>query len=139
MKPVGLQLYTLRRPFGEDPVGTLERIKQTGYDEVEFAAPLDMDFAPLAARMREIDLDCPSVHVGLAEITERPARVFEVARTLGCRFMTPSPVAPGTRVSASPTTTTTSSSTARGAFARSMCWSANPTPRWFSSSSTSSG
>ncbi|MCC7267312.1 MAG: sugar phosphate isomerase/epimerase [Caulobacteraceae bacterium] len=87
MKPVGLQLYTLRRPFGEDPVGTLERIKQTGYDEVEFAAPLDMDFAPLAARMREIDLDCPSVHVGLAEITERPARVFEVARTLGCRFI----------------------------------------------------
>lgn len=87
MKPVGLQLYTLRRPFGEDPIGTLERIKQTGYDEVEFAAPLDMDFAPLAARMREIELDCPSVHVGLADITGRPQRVFEVAGTLGCRFI----------------------------------------------------
>lgn len=87
MKPVGLQLYTLRRPFGEDPVGTLERIKQTGYDAVEFAAPLDMDFAPLAGRMREIDLDCPSIHVGLAEIAGRPERVFEVARMLGCRFI----------------------------------------------------
>lgn len=87
MKPVGLQLYTLRRPFGEDPIGTLERIKQTGYDEVEFAAPLDMDFAPMAARMREIELDCPSLHVGLAEITGRPERVFEVAGTLGCRFI----------------------------------------------------
>jgi sugar phosphate isomerase/epimerase len=87
MKPIGLQLYTLRRPFGEDPIGTLERIKQVGYDEVEFAAPIDMDFAPLAARMREIELDCPSVHMGLADITERPDRVLEVAKTLGCRFI----------------------------------------------------
>lgn len=87
MKPIGLQLYTLRRPFGEDPIGTLERIKEVGYDEVEFAAPLDMDFAPLAARMQEIGLDCPSVHMGLADITERTDRVFEVSKTLGCRFI----------------------------------------------------
>lgn len=87
MKPVGLQLYTLRRPFSEDPIGTLERIKAVGYDSVEFAAPLDMDFAPLAARMREIALDCPSIHVGLAEITGRPDRVLSVARELGCRFI----------------------------------------------------
>jgi sugar phosphate isomerase/epimerase len=87
MKPVGLQLYTLRKPFAEDPIGTLERIKASGYDEVEFAAPLDMDFAPLAARMAEIALDCPSVHMGLADITERPDRVLDVARTLGCRFI----------------------------------------------------
>lgn len=87
MKPVGLQLYTLRKPFAEDPIGTLERIKASGYDEVEFAAPLDMDFNPLAARMQEIALDCPSVHVGLADITGRPERVIEVARTLGTRFI----------------------------------------------------
>lgn len=87
MKPVGLQLYTLRKPFAEDPVGTLERIRTTGYDEVEFAAPLDMDVAPLAARMREIGLDCPSVHVGLPDLNDRPDRVLEVARSLGCRFI----------------------------------------------------
>jgi sugar phosphate isomerase/epimerase len=87
MRPVGLQLYTLRRPFAEDPVGTLERIKAAGYDSVEFAAPLDMDFAPLAARMREIALDCPSVHVGLADLAGRPDRVLAVARELGCRFV----------------------------------------------------
>ena len=87
MNPIGLQLYTLRRPFGEDPIGTLERIKAVGYDAVEFAAPLETDFAPLSARMREIALDCPSVHVGLADMTERPDRVLEVAKQLGCRFI----------------------------------------------------
>jgi sugar phosphate isomerase/epimerase len=87
MKPVGLQLYTLRRPFGEDPLGTLERIREVGYDSVEFAAPLDMDFAPLSARMKEIELDCPSVHAGLADIDGRPDRVLAVARELGCGFI----------------------------------------------------
>jgi sugar phosphate isomerase/epimerase len=87
MKPFGLQLYTLRKPFAEDPIGTLERIKATGYDEVEFAASLDLDFAPFAAKMQEIALDCPSVHVGLADMTSRPERVLEVAKTLGCRFI----------------------------------------------------
>jgi len=87
MTPVGLQLYTLRKPFAEDPIGTLERIRAVGYDAVEFAAPLDMDFAPLATRMQEIGLDCPSVHVGLADLTGQPGRVLEIARTLGCRFI----------------------------------------------------
>lgn len=87
MKSVGIQLYTLRHPFQKDPVGTLERIKQIGYDSVEFATPLETDFAPLAARMREIGLDCPSVHVGLPDLTDRPDRVLEVAGELGCRFV----------------------------------------------------
>lgn len=86
MTPIGLQLYTLRRPFGEDPIGTLERIRQS-YDAVEFAAPLDMDFAPLAARMREIGLDCPSIHLGLDDLKGRTARCLAVARELGCRFI----------------------------------------------------
>lgn len=87
MKPVGLQLYTLRRPFGEDPIGTLERIKASGYDSVEFAAPLEMDFGPLADRMKAIDLDCPSIHIGLPDMNGQPDRVLSVAETLGCRFI----------------------------------------------------
>lgn len=87
MQPIGLQLYTLRRPFSEAAIGTLERIREVGYDSVEFAAPLDMDFAPLAARMTEIGLDCPSVHVGLGDMTQRPDHVLAVAKTLGCRFV----------------------------------------------------
>lgn len=87
MKTIGLQLYTLRRAFADDPIRTLERIREIGYDAVEFAAPLDTDFAPLATRMREIDLDCPSMHAGLADITERPDQVLATAATLGCRFV----------------------------------------------------
>lgn len=87
MTPIGIQLYTLRTPFGEDPVGALERIRKTGYDAVEFAAPLSMDFPALGARMREIGLDCPSAHVSLADMTERTDKVLAMGAALGCRFL----------------------------------------------------
>lgn len=86
-QPIGLQLYTVRRPFRDDPVGTLERIREVGYDAVEFAAPLDLDYPALAARMGEIGLDCPSAHFGLADMAQRPDDVLRVAETLGCRFL----------------------------------------------------
>lgn len=87
MPPIGLQLYTLRRPFAEDPFATLERIRETGYDAVEFAAPLTMDFAAFGARMQEIGLDCPSAHVGLADLAGRPDAVLAMAKALGCRYL----------------------------------------------------
>lgn len=87
MRPIGLQLYTLRKPFAADPLGTLSRIRETGYDAVEFAAPLGSDFAGFAARMRDIGLDCPSAHVGLADMAERPDDVLAMAQTLGCRYL----------------------------------------------------
>ncbi len=87
MKPIGLQLYTLRRPFAENPIATLERIKEVGYDSVEFAAPIDSDFAAFGKRMKEIELDCPSVHVGLADINGRTDDVLAMAKALGARFI----------------------------------------------------
>ncbi|MBI1329728.1 MAG: TIM barrel protein [Alphaproteobacteria bacterium] len=87
MRPIGIQLYTLRKPFAKNPLRTLEQIKAAGYDSVEFAAPLDADFAGFAARMRDVGLDCPSAHVGLADMAERPDAVMAMAKTLGCRFI----------------------------------------------------
>ena len=83
----GIQLYTLRKPFRDDPIGTLEQIRKTGYDSVEFVAPLGMDFAALARRMQEIGLDCPACHVGLGDMAERPDAVLAMAKALGCRFI----------------------------------------------------
>lgn len=87
MKPIGIQLYTLRRPFAEDPLGTLRRIREIGYDAVEFAAPLTMNFEEMAACMRDIGLDCPSAHVGIADMGERPDAVLAMAKALQCRYL----------------------------------------------------
>src|SRR5690242_14939477 len=34
-RPVGVQLYTLRSDLGKDPRGTLEKVAQLGYKQVE--------------------------------------------------------------------------------------------------------
>ena len=87
MKPIGIQLYTLRKPFRDDPLGCLSRIKSTGYDSVEFAAPLDADFRAFGAHLKTIGLDCPSAHVGLDDMAKKPDAVLRMAGTLGCRFI----------------------------------------------------
>jgi sugar phosphate isomerase/epimerase len=97
MRPIGLQLYTLRKPFAADPLGTLSRIRETGYDAVEFAAPLGSDFAGFAARMKDIGLDCPSAHVGLDDMAGRPDQVLAMAATLGCRYLVTPYVMPDQR------------------------------------------
>ena len=105
MRPIGLQLYTLRKPFAADPLDTLSRIRGIGYDAVEFAAPLGSDFPGFAARLRDIGLDCPSAHVGLADMAERPADVLAMAKTLGCRYLVMPYVLPDQRDWASVATT----------------------------------
>lgn len=87
MRRFGLQLYTLRRAFRDDPAATLERVREIGYDEVEFAAPLGMDFAALRRRMDEIGLDCAAAHVGLADIQARPDEVLRMGEALGARSL----------------------------------------------------
>ncbi|MDP3488798.1 MAG: sugar phosphate isomerase/epimerase [Phenylobacterium sp.] len=84
---IGLQLYTLRRAFRDDPLDTLERVRALGYDEVELAAPLDMDFSALRARMDAIGLTCPSAHVGLDDLRQRPSEVLKMGELLGCRYL----------------------------------------------------
>lgn len=87
MRHIGLQLFTLRRAFHDDPVATLERIRELGYEAVEFAAPLELDFPALGRRMREIGLDCPSAHAGLGDMAARPDAVLRMAEALGCRYL----------------------------------------------------
>lgn len=87
MRPIGLQLYTLRKDFAADPLGTLSKIKDIGYDSVEFAAPLTSDFEAYGAHLKSIGLDCPSAHVGLAEIAEQPEAVLGMAKALGARYL----------------------------------------------------
>src|SRR3546814_12621599 len=66
VKAVGLQLYTVRELFANDPVGTLEKVVRIGYREVEFGGGNyeKMDPAMLRAAMDRLHLRAPSTPVG---------------------------------------------------------------------------
>ena len=72
MLPVALQLYSVRDSLAEDFFGTLKKVRELGYDGVEFACGL-FGNAPEEIRdfLLNIGLVPVSAHVGLPEMRER--------------------------------------------------------------------
>ena len=64
--PVGLQLYSIRDDMAKDFKGTLQKVKDMGYDGVEFAGLFDNSPEQIKAWCKEIGLEPVSAHVPLA-------------------------------------------------------------------------
>jgi sugar phosphate isomerase/epimerase len=84
---IGLQLYTVRELFANDPVGTLEKVARIGYREVEFGGGgfEAMDHAMLREAMDRLQLRAPSVHVGYDLMAKDFAAAVKMVKTLGAR------------------------------------------------------
>lgn len=85
IKAIGLQLYTVREIFQNDPVRTLEQVARIGYREVEFGGGgYDaMDHAMLRKTMDRLGLRSPSIHVGYDALLGQFDRSVAMAKTLG--------------------------------------------------------
>ena len=86
---VGIQLYTLRSLMARDLEGTLARVAEIGYREVEFAGYFDRPAAALRALLDRNGLTSPSVHVPAAQASgDAWRRVLDDAAELGHRWVT---------------------------------------------------
>ena len=85
LKAIGLQLYTIREIFSKDPVGTLGKVAQIGYREVEFGGGGydGMDHAMLRRTMDKLGLTAPSVHIGYDAMLKQFDQSVTMAKTLG--------------------------------------------------------
>ena len=61
--PLGLQLWSVRQAMGEDPVGTLARVRGMGFREVELAGTYGMTPARFRQVLDSLGLDVTSMHV----------------------------------------------------------------------------
>jgi sugar phosphate isomerase/epimerase len=86
---IGVQLYTLRDIFAPDPMGTLERVAEIGFREVEFGGGgyEAMDHAALRKQMDRLGLAAPSLHVPFEFLDKRMDAVIATAQTLGSRII----------------------------------------------------
>lgn len=84
-KPIGLQLYTVRELFSRDPMGTLEKVAEIGYREVEYGGGGydQMDHAALRETMDRLGLVSPSIHVGYEAMESDFDGSVRMAKTLG--------------------------------------------------------
>ncbi|MDQ0838059.1 TIM barrel protein [Sphingomonas faeni] len=85
LRAIGLQLYTIRDIFSKDPVGTLGKVAQIGYREIEFGGGGydGMDHAMLRRTMDKLGLTAPSVHIGYDALLKQFDQSVTMAKTLG--------------------------------------------------------
>ena len=85
--PVGLQLYSVRDDMAKDFKGTLQKVKEMGYDGVEFAGLFGNTPEQIKAWCAEIGLNPISAHVPLAEMLEDIDKVIADYKAIGCEYI----------------------------------------------------
>jgi sugar phosphate isomerase/epimerase len=82
--PVGIQLYMVSKPLGEDTPGTLKQLYAIGYREVESAGLGKHTAKELRGYLDDAGLVCPSAHLQLAG--EKIEEQFDEAHALGAKY-----------------------------------------------------
>jgi len=84
-KPIGVQLYSVRRELAQDFKGTLEKIAAMGYDGVELAG-LPQGVTPQVATslLATLKLAVVSGHFSLP-VGENKSKILDDAKALGCK------------------------------------------------------
>lgn len=94
--PIGLELYTVRGVLERDFEGTLARVAETGYKEVEFAGYFGHAPQDVHAMLARHGLSAPSVHVGSLGPDQWPA-ALDAARVIGHHYVVIPWIAPEAR------------------------------------------
>lgn len=87
IKRVGLQLYTVRSEMPKDFEGTIAKVAQTGYKEVEFAGYFDHSAKDVRAIIDKNGLTAPSTHIGYDLIENKLPEMIEIAHVIGHKFI----------------------------------------------------
>lgn len=87
LSPVGIQLYTLRGEMARDFDGTLERVAEIGYREVEFAGYFERSPDEVRTVLDRFGLTSPATHLGLEQVRDDLDATIESARTIGHQFL----------------------------------------------------
>ena len=85
--PVAIQLYSLRNEAAADFFGVLEKVKEMGYDGVEFAGLHGRKPAEVREKCAALGLNPISAHVALKEMLSDPQGVLGAYREIGCKYV----------------------------------------------------
>jgi sugar phosphate isomerase/epimerase len=84
---VGLQLYTVRDLMKDDFDGTIAKVAQIGYKEVEFAGYFGRTGKQVRAVVEKNGLTAPSTHVQYDELDEKFPSVIETSKEIGLSYI----------------------------------------------------
>ena len=82
--PVGIQLYTVGSDLTKDPAGTLKKLAEIGYQEVELASLGKMTAAEFRDAIQQAGLRMPSAHLAFGR--EDTGKLLDDAKALGVEY-----------------------------------------------------
>lgn len=85
--PVALQLYSVRNDLKANFYGTLKKVKEMGYDGVEFAGLHGHTPAEIREMCADIGLVPVSAHVSYQEMMADPEGVLGQYAEIGCKYV----------------------------------------------------
>jgi sugar phosphate isomerase/epimerase len=85
--PIGLQLYSVREMLPKDFEGTLRKVREAGFTEVEAAGYYDKTAAEFKGAMQKWGLRCVSTHHPLAMLKPRLDELIAYGQELGLEYM----------------------------------------------------
>ena len=84
---IGVQLYSVRNEMAKDFEGSLKKIAELGYKQVEFAGYYNRTPQQVKALLDQLGLESPSAHVPIQALRQDPAKAIETAKAIGHRYV----------------------------------------------------
>ena len=84
--PIALQLYTVRNTMSADFEGTLKKVKEMGYDGVEFAGLFGKTAKEVKSLCETIGLIPISAHVPFVDMMNNPS-ILKIYAEIGCEYV----------------------------------------------------
>jgi sugar phosphate isomerase/epimerase len=84
---IGLQLYTVRNQLKQDFEGTIAKVAEAGYREIEFAGLFDHGPKEVRAILDRHGLAAPSSHIEFKLLGDEWPKMLEAAHVLGQSFI----------------------------------------------------
>ena len=85
-RKIGVQLYTVRDAFAAQPVPTLQKIKDIGFDYVEPIGFNVLSTAAFKSALDQVGLEAPSCHMSLDDLRNRPEAALDDIAAIGAGY-----------------------------------------------------
>lgn len=84
---IGLQLYSVREAMAKDFVGTLKKVKEYGYEGVEFAGLFGKEGKEVKAILDDLSLKSISSHVPLSALIDDVDKTLQTYKDFGTQYI----------------------------------------------------
>ena len=85
--PLGIQLWTVKDEAAKDLEGTMRKLYEIGFREIEFAGFYGKTAAEIGAMMKGIGFTLVSMHAGADDIAAKGDSIIADAKTLGLKYI----------------------------------------------------